>query len=118
VQSIGVEPELVNTPSQSGKGQKIARCPHCKIAVWSHYAGSGPVVRFLRVGTLDSPDALPPDAHIFTASKQPWVLLPDGVPAFTEYYDRSTVWSRDALSRFERLKPLIDAYNSGANGAG
>jgi hypothetical protein len=118
VLSIGVEPELVHTPSQSGKGQRIARCPHCRIAVWSHYAGSGPVTRFVRVGTLDDPDTLPPDVHIFTASKQPWVLLPDGVPAFTEYYDRRNIWSRDALSRLESLKPLIDAYRSSEIGAG
>src|SRR5438046_3937969 len=29
------EPEVVNTPSNSGKGQKIARCPTCRIALWS-----------------------------------------------------------------------------------
>jgi hypothetical protein len=33
------------------------------------------VVRFVRVGTLDEPDRLPPDIHIFTASKQPWVVI-------------------------------------------
>ena len=27
------EVEYVDTPSQSGKGQKIARCPRCRIAV-------------------------------------------------------------------------------------
>ena len=73
VVNLGVEPDLVDTPSDSGLGQKIARCPHCRVAVWSHYAGSGPAVRFVRVGTLDDPDLLPPDVHIFTASKQPWV---------------------------------------------
>ena len=71
-------PELVDTPSESGRGQKIARCPKCRIAVWSHYAGAGPSVCFVRVGTLDQPDHLPPDIHIFTASKQPWVVLAAG----------------------------------------
>ena len=70
------EPEIVDTPSASGLGQKIARCPRCRLAVWSHYAGAGPFVKFVRVGTLDQPDLLPPDIHIFTASKQPWVVLP------------------------------------------
>jgi hypothetical protein len=69
-------PEVVLTPSNSGKGQKIARCPQCRIALWSNYAGAGDVVRFVRVGTLDKPDRLPPDIHIFTSSKQPWVVLP------------------------------------------
>ena len=52
---------------QSGKGQKISRCPKCRVAVWSNYAGGGDAVRFVRVGTLDEPDRLPPDVHIFTA---------------------------------------------------
>jgi hypothetical protein len=63
------EPDVVRTPSNSGKGQKIARCPRCRVAVWSHYAGAGDAVSFVRVGTLDAPDRLPPDIHIFTASK-------------------------------------------------
>src|SRR5882672_4005660 len=56
VTSLQREPELVNTPSQSGRGQQIARCPTCRIALWSHYSGAGPVVSFVRVGTLDNPD--------------------------------------------------------------
>jgi hypothetical protein len=80
VTSLGREPELVGTPSASGKGQLIARCPVCHVAVWSHYAGSGPFVKFIRVGTLDQPDLLPPDIHIYTASKQPWVVLPEFRP--------------------------------------
>ena len=54
-------PEVVHTPSNSGKGQKIARCPACRIALWSNYGGAGDIVRFVRVGTLDDPDRLPPD---------------------------------------------------------
>ena len=83
------EPEVVNTPSNSGKGQKISRCPKCHIALWSNYAGAGDAVRFIRVGTLDEPDRLPPDIHIFTSSKQPWVVLPPGAPAVKKYYDRT-----------------------------
>jgi hypothetical protein len=72
VTHVAQEPELVDTPSHSGQGQKIARCPRCRIAIWSHYGGSGPLVQFVRVGTLDEPDRLAPNIHIFTASKQPW----------------------------------------------
>jgi hypothetical protein len=97
------EPEVVDTPSASGKGQKIARCPHCRIALWSNYAGAGPIVRFVRVGTLDDPDLLPPDIHIFTASKQPWVVLPPGTPAVPEYYDRAKYWSSESLARRRAL---------------
>jgi hypothetical protein len=70
--------EVVDTPSASGKGQKIIRCPRCRVALWSHYAGAGEAVSFVRVGTLDDPDRLPPDIHIYTSSKQPWVVVPEG----------------------------------------
>lgn len=107
------EPDLVRTPSASGKGQLIARCPNCRIAVWSHYAGNGPFLRFVRVGTLDNPDALPPDVHIFTASKQPWVVLPDGAQAYPEYYRREDVWSLEAMERYARMLPAIAAWKAG-----
>ena len=97
--SVTGEVDRVDTPSESGKGQKIARCPKCRIALWSHYAGAGPVVSFVRVGTLDNPDALPPDIHIFTASKQPWVVLPSGTPAVPEYYEREKYWPAESLAR-------------------
>ena len=92
-------PEFVLTPSNSGKGQKIARCPQCRIALWSNYGGAGDVVRFVRVGTLDKPDRLPPDIHIFTSSKQPWVVLPRGTPTVKEYYDREKYWPKASLKR-------------------
>ena len=97
------EPEAVATPSNSGKGQKIVRCPICRIALWSNYAGAGDAVRFVRVGTLDEPDRLPPDIHIFTASKQPWVILPPGTPAVAEYYDRDQYWPAESLERRRTL---------------
>jgi hypothetical protein len=99
VQLLKGEAEVVDTPSNSGKGQKIARCPVCRIAVWSNYAGAGPAVHFVRVGTLDMPDLLPPDIHIFTASKQPWVILPPDTPAVAEYYDREAYWPAESLAR-------------------
>jgi hypothetical protein len=112
VTNLGIEPELVDTPSDSGLGQKIARCPRCRIALWSHYAGSGPVTKFVRVGTLDNPDRLPPDVHIFTVSKQPWVVLPPGTPAVPEYYERDQLWPRESLARREALLPAIEAYQA------
>jgi hypothetical protein len=96
-------PEVVDTPSNSGKGQKITRCPQCRIALWSNYAGAGDAVRFVRVGTLDEPDRLPPDIHIFTASKQPWVVLPKDTPAVEEYYDRNDYWPEASLARRRAL---------------
>jgi hypothetical protein len=103
VNLISGQPERVDTPSNSGKGQTIVRCPDCHIAVWSHYAGAGDSLSFIRVGTLDNPDALPPDIHIFTASKQPWVILPPDKPAFEVYYNRQEQLSEATLERLSKL---------------
>ena len=100
---ISGQPEIVDTPSASGKGQKVARCPKCKIALWSIYSGAGPAFHFVRVGTLDEPDHLPPDIHIYTSSKQPWIILPPDVPAVAEYYDRKQYWPAESLARREAL---------------
>jgi len=90
---------MIETPSNSGKGQKIMRCPTCRIALWSNYGGAGDKVRFVRVGTLDDPDRFPPDIHIFTMSKQPWVVIPPGAHVVREYYDRDKYWSAESLAR-------------------
>ena len=99
VELLHGEAEMTLTPSASGKGQNIARCPQCRVALWSHYPGAGPRFAFVRIGTLDKPDRFPPDIHIFTMSKQPWVILPERVPAMREYYDREMYWPKESLER-------------------
>ena len=106
------EPDVIDTPSQSGRGQKIARCPLCRIAVWSYYGGAGPILRFIRVGTLDTPQVLRPDIHIFTASRQPWVVLPEGVPAVPEFYEIERQWSPESLARRELFLPRLRAHRA------
>jgi hypothetical protein len=107
VQLLNGRVEKVLTPSESGRGQTICRCPSCHVAVWSHYAGAGEAVCFVRVGTLDEPDRLPPDIHIFTMSKQPWVVLPVGTPAVPEYYRASELWPADSLARRAALMRTV-----------
>jgi len=97
-------PEPVAIPSESGKGQTVLRCPACRIALWSHYAGAGEKIAFIRVGTLEDPDRLPPDIHIYTASKQPWVILPPDIPAVPEYYRAADYWPAESLDRRRALK--------------
>jgi hypothetical protein len=99
VKLLAGEVEVVDTPSSSGKGQRISRCPRCRIALWSNYAGAGDAVRFVRVGTLDEPDRWPPDIHIYTASKQPWLALSAGTPAVPAYYEAGKYWPAASLER-------------------
>jgi len=107
VQLLSGQVHVVSTPSNSGKGQKIARCPACQVALWSNYAGAGDAIRFVRVGTLDEPDLLPPDIHIFTGSKQPWVILPPATPAVPEYYNLEQYWPAASLERRRALLGTI-----------
>ncbi|VUD64052.1 hypothetical protein TDB9533_03236 [Thalassocella blandensis] len=102
----------VNTPSASGSGQLIHRCPRCRVALWSHYNGMGPAAAFLRVGTLDQANLLPPDIHIFTSTRQPWVNLSQDVPVMEEYYDRREFWSEESLSRHEKMLPAIRKHRA------
>jgi len=96
--------DIIDTPSASGRGQRISRCPQCHIAVWSNYSGAGNAIHFLRVGSFDEPDSWPPDIHIYTASKQPWVILPPGIPAVPAYYKASDYWPAASLQRREMLR--------------
>jgi hypothetical protein len=107
------EVEVIDTPSASGKGQRIARCPKCKIALWSNYAGFGPSMCFLRVGTLDDAGAFPPDVHIFTSTKLPWVVLPPGAPAFAEFYNPKELWSAEAQARYKLAKAGVAKAGAG-----
>lgn len=102
VETIEGSPESVLTPSESGKGQAIWRCPDCKVALWSNYGGAGDRIRFVRVGTLDEPGRLPPDIHIYTRSKLPWVRLPEGAPAVPVYYSSAELWPAESLERRAR----------------
>ena len=95
-------PEAVPTPSESGQGQRISRCPICRVALWSVYSGAGPAFLFVRVGTLADRGLCPPDIHIFTRTRLLWLTLSEGVPAVPEYYRRSEVWPAESLARRER----------------
>jgi len=57
----------------------------------------------VRVGTLDQPDQFPPDIHIFTSTKQPWIVLDPRTPAVSEYYDREKYWPAESLRRRQAL---------------
>jgi len=93
-------PKAVDVPTQSGRGQRMFQCPDCATVLWSQYLGLGTEISLVRVGTLDDPDACPPDIHIFTESKQPWLHISDGLPVRERYYNRAKYWPADALERF------------------
>lgn len=99
------QPDLIRTPTQSGSPQTIARCPQCHVAVWSSYGThGGDRFRIIRVGTLDEPDAweFGPEMHIYTSTKQPWVVLDGTVPFVDEFYNKADYWPEERLDRLNR----------------
>ena len=98
VEVTAAAPSPHTMKTDSGRPHIIYRCDECGAAVWSDY-GDRKALLFLRISTLDDPAPFPPDAHIFTRSKLPWVVLAPGARAFDVYYDIKTEWSPDSLAR-------------------
>ena len=107
-----VEGELSDhtVPAGSGGPHLIRRCKACGVALWSHYPRLGRLGLGLRVGTLDEPAALRPDAVIFTESAMPWVAMPGDIPAFETVYNQMEVLPPE---RVDRLKALIERRKAG-----
>jgi len=103
VETLKGSPKPVMTPSESGRGQQIWRCPDCHVALWSNYGGAKDVLRFVCVGTLDAPEQIEPDIHIYTRSKLRWVQLPEGARAVEAYYDIAELWPPASLERRKAL---------------
>ena len=104
VDVLAGSPLVIDTRTASGRGQKISRCPTCYVALWSNYPGGGPAIRFVRVGTLEERVRFPPDVHIFTSTKQPWVILPAGARVFAEFYDPKQEWPAASLARYKAAR--------------
>jgi hypothetical protein len=86
--------------SEYDKPHDIYRCSRCLTAVWSDYGGR-PNYRFVRVGTLDEPNLIKPNAHIFVRSKLEWVLIPEDQKAFDVFYELEKEWPVEMLARRE-----------------
>jgi hypothetical protein len=101
VELLSGNPVKATLPTASGKGQVFHRCSDCGVALWSNYADAGEHVLFVRTGTLDDPSIAPPDIHIYTSTRRPWVILPMNVPAVAEFYRLSDYWPAEAIVRFK-----------------
>lgn len=105
--------ELTQYAVKAGSGgpHRIFRCANCGTAIFSHYPRLGELGLGLRVGTLDEPASLTPDAVVFTSEAMPWVTLPEGIARFEAYYDPAEVLPPE---RFARLTDMIKRREAGA----
>ena len=107
VEPRGKAPKSHRLKGGTGKPHDVFFCGGCGTYVWSRYGGTPGDFLFVRAGTLDRPDAVQPDVHIFTRSKVPWLELPKGARAFETFYKLAEVWSPESYERFRRAtKPL------------
>ncbi|MBS1239508.1 MAG: aldehyde-activating protein [Proteobacteria bacterium] len=82
---LAVEGEVlsVELPTASGAVSDIRHCPACLTRLYG-VSSAVPGIAIMRAGTLDDSASLVPGLHVFTSTKQPWIALPEGVPAFAE----------------------------------
>ena len=104
VEHLKSEPDIIDTPSASGKGQRIARCPVCKVGSGATIPAQVPQCASCASAPWTTRANVPPVIHIFTSTKQPWVTLPPGAKAFAEFYDINEVWPGEARERRRALR--------------
>jgi len=92
----------VKLTAGSGKPHEVFSCPDCGTVLWSKYHAAPGDTVLLRSGTLDQPEEVAPDVHIFTRSKRPWFELPAGIPAFETMYRLAEIWPEASRERLRR----------------
>ncbi len=92
--------------------QTVLRCSRCGTPLWSHYPSYGSAGAAVRVGTLDDPAAVAPDAAIFVDDRLAWAPLPEGIPSFPGYYDPREVLPEERLGRLRALAAAARAASA------
>ncbi|TXN29120.1 GFA family protein [Methylobacterium sp. WL19] len=66
----------------SDSGLRRGFCTRCGTTLFSERQSAGAIG--LSMGSLDRPEAFEPTEHIWTSSKQPWLVINDGRPQYLE----------------------------------
>ena len=53
--------------------------------------------------SLEDPNVLPPDIHIYTSTQQHWLKLSEDIPRVEEYYQKKDYWPAESIERFDEL---------------
>ena len=80
---LGVDGELetLERTGPSGRLYRSHHCPRCKVRIYGINT-ERPGFVTLRVGTLEQTPSLTPAIHIWTRSKQDWVVIPEAAASF------------------------------------
>ena len=76
----------LRTAVVTSPGGAVSTGYHCAVCVGRLYSTNSrwPGMAIVRAGTVDGSERLSPALHIFTSTKQPWLVLPEDVPAFED----------------------------------
>ncbi len=95
-------PKSFRLAGGTGQAHDVFFCGRCGTYVWSDYHGAPNDAYFVRAGTLDHPESVTPDVHIFTRSKLAWLELPKGAKAFRAFYKIDEIWPPESKARLKR----------------
>ena len=74
-------PKIWSTTAASGASKEGLFCPSCGTRILNQLS-SMPTTVNLKPGTLDDRSWLEPSLQVWTATRQPWLSILDGKPAF------------------------------------
>jgi hypothetical protein len=95
-------PKSFRLTAGTGKPHDVFFCETCGTYLWSFYHAAPGDALFVRAGTLDQPEQVKPNVHIFTRSKLPWFLLPRDTPAFETFYKIDDIWTAASKERLRQ----------------
>src|SRR5579872_3485880 len=95
-------PKSFRLTAGSGKPVDVFFCDKCGTYLWSVYHAAPGDCLFVRAGTLDQPEQVKPDVHIFTRSKLSWLQLPEDALAFKTFYNLDEIWPAQSKERLRR----------------
>ena len=96
----------INLTAGSGKPCKVFFCNSCGVFVYADYDTA--VGRLtVRTKTLEDANKFPPEAHIFTKDKDPWIEITDKEICFDIMYDRDKTWPKESLKRLEEKSKKV-----------
>lgn len=98
------EPASYEMIGPSGNPHAVHFCETCGTQLWSRYDDARGDTLFVRAGTLERPDEVAPDVHIYTRSKQSWMRLSDDSLTFEAFYELDEVWSPESLRRLQQVE--------------
>ena len=76
---LNEEPTLYQSSSACAR----SFCPKCGSSIAHHWVDIGTTWPF--IGTLDFPESVTPEFHMFTEERIPWVKFDDGLPSYVRF---------------------------------